>query len=196
MAYFWFLNIDHKKSNCLTYWTTCSKWEKWKLFFLSTIITFTFWTLGFMISDNTTLDKHISTVCHSAYVKIRCISYIHQYLTAEAAKTLVCAFVLSRLDWCESSLSSCLALYFLSKLQKSRSDLCCGTGFQTTQMWSCASSSASSSLDTSPSQNRLQTVNCLSQLILWIISCLFLWPSHWLHTLQAVSFFTRHTDTS
>ena len=51
------------------------------------------------ISDNTTLDKHISTVCHSAYVKIRCISYINQYLTVEAAKTPVCAFVLSKLDY-------------------------------------------------------------------------------------------------
>ena len=91
VAYFWFLNIVHKKSNCLTYWT-CSKWGKWNKYYFNNRNSY-FLNSGF-ISDNTTLD----TVCHSAYVKIRC--YIHQYLTVEAAKTLVCAFVLSKLDYC------------------------------------------------------------------------------------------------
>ena len=49
---------------------------------------------GFFISDNT-LDRHIWTVCSSAYVEIRHVSSIRQYLTVEAAKTLLCAFVLS-----------------------------------------------------------------------------------------------------
>ena len=53
---------------------------------------------GFMSSDHMTLNKHISAVCRSAYVKIRRISSIHQYLTVEAAKSLVCAVVLSQLD--------------------------------------------------------------------------------------------------
>ena len=46
--------------------------------------------LGFMISDNMNLDKHISAVCRSAYVKIRRISSIRQYLTVKAIKTLIC----------------------------------------------------------------------------------------------------------
>ena len=49
--------------------------------------------LGFLISDNMTLDKHIWTVCCSAYVKINHISSIRQYLSVEASKTLVCVIV-------------------------------------------------------------------------------------------------------
>ena len=40
--------------------------------------------LGFMISNNVTLHKLISTVCRSAYVEIRSVSFIRQYLTVEA----------------------------------------------------------------------------------------------------------------
>ena len=62
-------------------------------------------------------------------------------------------------------------------------------------MWSRASSSASASLVTSPSQNRLQTDKYLSQRLLWLISCLSLWP-HCVHPFQTASFFCRHTYTS
>ena len=72
---------------------------------------------GFMISDNMAFHKHISIVCHSVYVEVRQISSICQCLTIEATKTLCCAFVLSKLDYCNSLLSSCL-LYLLSRLQK------------------------------------------------------------------------------
>ena len=42
------------------------------------------------------------------------------------------------------------------------------------------------------------TTNCqqLPQLLLWLISCLSLWPSHCVHPFQAASFFCKHTDTS
>ena len=69
--------------------------------------------LGFTISNNMSLDKHISNVCRSAYVEIRRIGSIRQYLT----KTLACAFVLSKLDHCNSLLSNC-PLYIFSRLQK------------------------------------------------------------------------------
>ena len=73
--------------------------------------------LGLTISGNMSFDKHISIVCCSAHVKIRRISSIRQYLTVEATKTLVCAFVLSKLDYCNALLSGC-SLYILRKLQK------------------------------------------------------------------------------
>ena len=64
-------------------------------------------------------------------------------------------------------------------------------------MGSCATSSASSAtssanslLITGPSQNRLQNVSCLSQLHLWLIFCLFLWP-HCVEPFQAALFFCR-----
>ena len=71
----------------------------------------------FINLNNMTLDKYISTVYRFSYVEIRGISSIHQYLTIEATKTLVCAFVLSKLDYCNSLLSGC-PLYLLSRLQK------------------------------------------------------------------------------
>ena len=49
-------------------------------------------------------------------MKIRRISSIRQYLTVEATTTLVCACVLSKLDYCNSLLSGC-PLYFLRRLQ-------------------------------------------------------------------------------
>ena len=58
--------------------------------------------LGFMISDNMTLDKHMSNVCCSAYVKT---GSIHQYLTL-SNQNLVCTFVPSKFDYCNSFLSS------------------------------------------------------------------------------------------
>ena len=63
------------------------------------------------------LDKHNSNVCRSAYVKIRRINSIRQYLTVEATTTLVCAFVLSKLDYCNSLLSGC-PIYILRRLPK------------------------------------------------------------------------------
>ena len=53
--------------------------------------------LRFVISDNITLDKYISTVFGSAYMKIRRISSIRQFLTVKTTKTFVCVFVLSKL---------------------------------------------------------------------------------------------------
>ena len=63
------------------------------------------------------LDQHISNVCRSAYVEIRRISSIRQYPSAEATKTLVCAFVFSKLDYCNSLLPGC-PLYNLRRLQR------------------------------------------------------------------------------
>ena len=65
------------------------------------------------------LNKFISNAYHSADMEIRRISFIRQYPTFEATKTLLCAFVLSKLDYCNSLLSGC-PLYILRRLQKVR----------------------------------------------------------------------------
>ena len=49
--------------------------------------------LGFTLSSDMTLDKHISNVCRSAYIEIRRISSIRHLLTTEAAKTLLCSLI-------------------------------------------------------------------------------------------------------
>ena len=73
--------------------------------------------LGFMITEDMSLETHISHTCRTAYIAIRQISTIRKYLTIQATKTLVCAFVLSRLDYCNALLSGC-PHYLLNKLQK------------------------------------------------------------------------------
>ena len=73
--------------------------------------------LGYIISDDMTLNAHISHICRTAYTAIRQISTIRKYLTVEATKTLVCSFVLSRLDYCNSLLAGC-PQHLINKLQK------------------------------------------------------------------------------
>ena len=73
--------------------------------------------LGFIITENMALDAHVSNVCRSAYYAIRQISSIRPYLTIEATKTLVSAFVLSRLDYCNSLLGNC-PKFLIDKLQR------------------------------------------------------------------------------
>ena len=73
--------------------------------------------LGYIISEDMSLDAHISHICRTAYFAIRQISSLRQYLTLQATKILVCAFVLSRLDYCNSLLSGCFQ-YHIEKLQK------------------------------------------------------------------------------
>ena len=73
--------------------------------------------LGYTISDTMSLDAHVTNVCRSAYFAIRQISTIRRFLTTDATKTLVCAFVLSRLDYCNSLLSNS-PKYITDRLQK------------------------------------------------------------------------------
>ena len=51
------------------------------------------------------------------YLALRQISTIRQFLTEDATRKLVCAFVLSRLDYCSSLLSGC-PKYLIDRLQK------------------------------------------------------------------------------
>ena len=68
--------------------------------------------------DNTpSMEKHVINVCRSVYTEIRRISNIHHYLTGDATETLLCAFVLSKLDYCNSLLSGS-PKHLLDKLQK------------------------------------------------------------------------------
>ena len=63
------------------------------------------------------MEKHAPNVCRSVYVEIRRVSNIYHYLTTDVTKILVCAFVRSKLDYCNSLLSKC-PNQLLNKLQK------------------------------------------------------------------------------
>ena len=54
--------------------------------------------LGFYIRDDMSMELHIKNVCRSAYSELCRISTIQHLLSADSTKTLVSAFVLSRLD--------------------------------------------------------------------------------------------------
>lgn len=73
--------------------------------------------LGVTLDCNLTLSAHIQNTCKTAYMQLRQISAIRHFLTQEATQTLVCAFVLSRIDYCNSLLSGC-PKYLLNKLQR------------------------------------------------------------------------------
>ena len=63
------------------------------------------------------MEKHVTNICRSAYIEIWRISNSRHYLTIDATKTLLCAFVLSKLDYCNSLLSGS-PKHLLDKLQK------------------------------------------------------------------------------
>ena len=73
--------------------------------------------LGFIVSSDMSLDKHVSQVCRSAYFEIHRISTIRKFLTVQITNILVCAYVISKLDYCNSIFANC-PQYILEKLQK------------------------------------------------------------------------------
>ena len=73
--------------------------------------------LGFLVTANDLdLEAHVSQVCRNANYQIRHISFIRDYLTVDATKTLVSVLVLSRLDFLNSLLCGC-SKALLEKLQ-------------------------------------------------------------------------------
>ena len=63
------------------------------------------------------MEKQVTNICRSAYINIRRTSNIRHYLTIDATKPLLCAFVLSKPDYCNSLLSGS-PKHLLDKLQK------------------------------------------------------------------------------
>ena len=54
--------------------------------------------IGVIFDSNLSFDKQIEQICTSAFHSIRLISRIRKFLSMETAKTLVHAFVTSKLD--------------------------------------------------------------------------------------------------
>ena len=73
--------------------------------------------LGYTISSNLSVENHVSNVCKIAYLQLRRIGSIRHLLPLDAAKTLVCSTVLSKLDYCNSLLFGA-PKHIIDKLQK------------------------------------------------------------------------------
>ena len=73
--------------------------------------------LGFIISDDMSVDKQVNNICRSCYAALRRISAIRKYLTIHTTTVLICSFVLSRLDYGNALLIGS-PKYLIAKLQK------------------------------------------------------------------------------
>ena len=61
-------------------------------------------SLGVYIDATLSMAKHIDHISRSAYLEIRGISSVRHLLTRKVTFQLMCSFVLSRLDYCNSLL--------------------------------------------------------------------------------------------
>ena len=60
--------------------------------------------LGVHLDQSLSMETHITSLCRSLFLELRRLSQLRPYLTVHAAKTLMSAFVLSRIDYCNSLL--------------------------------------------------------------------------------------------
>ena len=60
--------------------------------------------LGFTLDCHLTMNAHVSNIAHTCYYELRRLASIRRFLTSTATATLVSAFVLSRIDYCNSLL--------------------------------------------------------------------------------------------
>ena len=59
---------------------------------------------GFTLDCNLTMNAHVSKIARTCYFELRRLASIRRFLTSTATFTLVSAFVLSRIDYCNSLL--------------------------------------------------------------------------------------------
>ena len=60
--------------------------------------------LGFTFNSHLIMNAHVSNIARTCYSELRRLASIRRFLTSAAAATLVSAFVLSRIDYCNSLL--------------------------------------------------------------------------------------------
>ena len=60
--------------------------------------------LGFTLDCHLTMNAHVSNIARTCYLELRRLASIRRFLTSTATATLVSAFVLSRIDYCNSLL--------------------------------------------------------------------------------------------
>ena len=60
--------------------------------------------LGYTLDCHLTMNAHVSTIARTCYFELRRLASIRRFLTSTATATLVSAFDLSRIDYCNSLL--------------------------------------------------------------------------------------------
>ena len=74
--------------------------------------------LGVTLNSSLSMHQQMTNTCTAAHIKLRRISSICQYVTVDATKTLISAFVLSRPDYCNALLSGVPQYHLLDRLQR------------------------------------------------------------------------------
>ena len=59
---------------------------------------------SFLLDSHLIMNAHVSNIARTCYFELRRLASIRRFLTSTAAATLVSAFVLSRIDYCNSLL--------------------------------------------------------------------------------------------
>ena len=72
--------------------------------------------IGVIFDQSLCMVPHVNAVCQSSFFHLRNIGFIRKYLTYDAAKIIIHAFVVSKLDYCNSLLYG-LPSYLIRKLQ-------------------------------------------------------------------------------
>ena len=72
---------------------------------------------GVPLYQNLSFQQHVSCTCQICYLELRRINSIYYYPSQDALKTLISAFVLSIIDYCNSLLAGC-PKQLINKLQK------------------------------------------------------------------------------
>ena len=80
--------------------------------------------LGAWLDSRMDMEQHVNLVCKSCFGQIRQIGHIRQYLTTDAAISIVNSLVTSRLDYCNALLSG-VPKAILNKLQNTQNTAAC-----------------------------------------------------------------------
>ena len=60
--------------------------------------------LGLWLDSSLNMETHVSKVCKAAFFMLYNLRHIRKYLDQESAETLVCAFITSKIDYCNGLL--------------------------------------------------------------------------------------------
>ena len=73
--------------------------------------------IGVTLDESLSMAPHVTAVCKSAFFHLRNISKIRKFLNTETTKSLVHAFITSKVDYCNSLLYG-VPKYLLLRLQR------------------------------------------------------------------------------
>ena len=104
--------------------------------------------LGTELDKSLSFRQYVADVCRLCYLEIRCMSSVHHLITVDAIKTLLCAFVLLRLDHCNALLAGS-PKYLIGKLQNVQNHAA-QTCLLLFQIWLCRPSPSVSALVSCP----------------------------------------------